>query len=140
VQIERLVDELSTVRAETGVRLAHSADESSHLRAQLSERDTQVTDFQARLEQHAAAYSEAQMKLVRQQAALVETHSSCLGKDEIINWIQTSRSWRVAASLQRLSRLPYRWREVINKVIIYLTQVVNHAPVNSSTIPGAGLQ
>jgi GT2 family glycosyltransferase len=94
-QIRRLAREVAQVRAESETLRARRADE-------LAELESRIAEFQAQLERQAAAHSEAQTQLLERNTTLVEVHSQLLRKDEVLNWIYASRSWKVVTSFRRV--------------------------------------
>lgn len=68
-----------------------------------------LSDAQSRQQQLEIALSEAHAELAQQQTALLAARRQLLKKDEALDWIQTSRSWRMASSLRHLRQLARQW-------------------------------
>lgn len=108
-EIKKITGELAQARAEGEALLSRGAEELAAARARMSELEMQSTELkrqaaelQTQVEQHAAAHAEIQSHLIQRNAAIVELHSQLLSKDEVLNWIQTSRSWKALTSLRYL--------------------------------------
>lgn len=95
-QLIRRADELSRTRATYEAQLRRQEDAMADARAQLS-------GYEAQLEQQDATLAEAQAKLFK--------------KGEVLQWVQMSRSWRVASSLQRVRQGLFQFRQFNQHVL-----------------------
>jgi GT2 family glycosyltransferase/ubiquinone/menaquinone biosynthesis C-methylase UbiE len=95
-ELIRRAEELSRVRATYESQLHQQEDALSAARAQLSIYESQ---------------------LERQAAILTEVQSKLLKKGEVLQWVQMSRSWRVASSIERVRQGLYQFRQLNHKVL-----------------------
>lgn len=56
------------------------------------------------------ALSDAQAEVAREQVALLGAQRQLSKRDEVLSWMQTSRSWRLASSLRWVQKLAGQWR------------------------------
>ena len=100
--------------AELKMQTAELKTQTAEFERQTAELERQTAELQTQVEQRAAAYAEIQSHLMQRNAAIVEVHSQLLSKDEVLNWIQTSRSWKAITSLRYLY---YRSGSSVNNVL-----------------------
>ncbi|HYP01720.1 MAG TPA: glycosyltransferase [Pyrinomonadaceae bacterium] len=128
-QISRLDDELQRERSAYEAQIAaqdaqraadaarireltvQAAEEQEAHRAQVSAYEAQAAHQANELDALAARLSNRESQLEQQAALLVSLRAQADKKDEVLEWIQTSGSWRMASMLRRLGGLKQQWRQ-----------------------------
>ena len=85
----------------------------ARLREEVTEARARLTDAERRCQQLADALAGAQAELERQRGELLRMQRLLSNRDEVIRWMQTSRSWRMASSLRQLAG---RWRPLSQRL------------------------
>ncbi|MET0624207.1 MAG: methyltransferase domain-containing protein [Pyrinomonadaceae bacterium] len=80
------------------------------LREEVAEARARLAESEQCVRQLEDALSDAQAELAREQVALLGARRQLSKRDEVLSWMQTSRSWRLASSLRRAQKLAGRWR------------------------------
>ena len=129
--------ELSRVRAEQSAyeaQLNQRAEELSRMRSLLA-------TYQTQLGQQTAGLSEVREQFSRYEAALSDLRSQLQQKTEALDWIQTSRSWRIASSLRNLQwwghqlhLFGHRFRQSLHLPSEAIFQGAIDSPLEGSTV------
>lgn len=137
-ELERARAQLASNEAELVQRTAEMArqlDEITNLRAKLSEEQVRLAQRTAQLESvrgqsfnEATARKETEIRLSKAQSQLLQ-------KEEALDWIYTSRAWRLVGSLRRWERFAQRVRGRIpaqgTRVIVGKLDLTKDTVINS---------
>ena len=88
----------------------------ARLREEVVETRARLSDAERRCRQLEESLSDVQTELARQQTELLGAHRQLLKRDEVLRWMQTSRSWRVASSLRRLQQMAGQLRPLSQRL------------------------
>lgn len=80
------------------------------LREEVAEVRGRLAESEEHIRQLEDALSDARAELAREQLALLGARRQLSKRDEVLSWMQTSRSWRLVSSLRRVQGLAGRWR------------------------------
>ena len=133
-ELERGRAQLASYEAELAQRTAEMArqlDEITNLRAKVSEEQVRLAQSTAQLETaraQATARKETEISLSKVQSQLLQ-------KEEALDWIYTSRAWRLVGSLRRWERFAQRVKSRIpgqrSRVIVGKLDLTNDTVINS---------
>jgi SAM-dependent methyltransferase len=98
-----------------GAAVASGVEELGFARRgeEAAEARLRLSDAEWRCQQMADALAGTQAELERQRAELLGLQRLLTNRDEVIRWMQTSRSWRMASSLRQLAG---RWRPLSQRL------------------------
>jgi GT2 family glycosyltransferase/SAM-dependent methyltransferase len=137
-ELERARAQLASDDAELAQRTAEIArhlDEITNLRAKVSEEQVRLAQRTAQLESARAQSFTLATARKQTEISLSKTQSHLLQKEEALDWIYTSRAWRLVGSLRRWERFAQRIRSRIpgqgNGVIVGKLDLTNDTVINS---------
>lgn len=102
-EVRRLSEELA------GARLAYDEQEA-RLQNELAGCEARAARLSGQLEQLSATLSGREAEMKQQVASLVKLRAGVEKREEVLEWIYTSRPWRIASVLWKLQWAKHQWR------------------------------
>jgi GT2 family glycosyltransferase/uncharacterized coiled-coil protein SlyX len=102
-----------TLARELSARLEE--ERSAHL-SRVSEYESRLAHQSNEIDSLTARIVERESQLEQQATMLTKLRAQADKKDEVLEWIQTSRTWHVTSNLRRLGETKHRWRQHVTKL------------------------